>query len=188
MYLVNEILQCRLNFPLFWHGWSVQLPPKYACLLTVSTRQTFITARMLNTTGGYVFYRRLSVNRRGVPHLHPISLPLVPCPFWGVPHLHPIILPLVPCPFWGVPHWLVLGPFLRVPQSWCWVPQSQEGLPMVGYPPARSRWGTPPGLGYPSSEVKMGHPTHQDRLFLDRLCHGLYSSCGFQQEDCPVTW
>ena len=35
----------------------------------------------------------------GVPYLHSIILPLVPCPFWGVPHLHPIILPLVLCSF-----------------------------------------------------------------------------------------
>ena len=52
----------------------------------------------------------LSVHTPGVPHLHPIILPLVPCPFQGnpspphntstgsisflgVPHLHPLILP-----------------------------------------------------------------------------------------------
>ena len=38
-----------------------------------------------------------------LPDLHPIILPLVPCPFWGDTHLHPKILPLVPCAFRGYP-------------------------------------------------------------------------------------
>ena len=48
----------------------------------------------------------------------------------GVPHLHPIILPLVPCPFGGYPSdWLQTCPF-------------SEGTPVpdgegMGYPPAR---------------------------------------------------
>ena len=49
-----------------------------------------------------------------------------------VPHLHPMILPLVPCPFWGVPQSLVPGPFLRGYPS-----------PRQGYPLARSGWDTP---------------------------------------------
>ena len=64
----------------------------------------------------------LSVHTQGqVPHLHPIILSLVPCPFWGIPDLHPIILPLAPCHFWKVPHLhpiilaLVTCPFWGVP-------------------------------------------------------------------------
>ena len=40
----------------------------------------FVTARVRSTTGGYVF--SLSTTQ-GVPHLHPIILPLIPCPFGG---------------------------------------------------------------------------------------------------------
>ena len=60
----------------------------------------------------------------------------------GIPHLHPIKLPLVPCPFLGVPQCLVLGAF----RGWGGgggtpVP---DGQLRIGYPPARSGWGTPP--------------------------------------------
>ena len=54
--------------------------------------------------GGYVFTGVCSTLLGGVvPHLHPIILPLVPCPFQEVLHLHPIILPLILCPSWVVP-------------------------------------------------------------------------------------
>ena len=56
-----------------------------------------------------------------------------PMSFPGVPHFHPIILPLVPCPFQGdVPQWLVTV-LMGVP------PTRTE----LGYPQARSDWGTP---------------------------------------------
>ena len=108
----------------------------------------------------------------GLPHLHLIILPLVPCPFWGVPHLHPIILPLVPCPFWGAtpvtgPRSLSRGystPRLGgggVPQDGVPPWPGQDGVP---YPLARSGSGTPPSpsqvrMGYLPSQVRMGyHP------------------------------
>ena len=82
------------------------------------------TTRICSTMGGYVF---TSV-----------------CLFrWGVPHLHPIILPLVPCPFWGYPSDYSQIPSRRVPQS-----QVLDG----GYPSPRwgatdrgiPSWDTPP--------------------------------------------
>ena len=51
----------------------------------------------------------------------------------GVPHLHPLVLPLVPCLFQGVPQWLVPGPFLDST-----TPARTE------CPLARTWWGTPP--------------------------------------------
>ena len=52
----------------------------------------------------FQFVCHLTPTGGGLPHLHPIILPLVPFPFWGggAPYLHPIILLLVPCPFWAV--------------------------------------------------------------------------------------
>ena len=38
---------------------------------------------MIMFPGRYCFHKHLSVHT-GVPHLHPIILPLVPCTFWGV--------------------------------------------------------------------------------------------------------
>ena len=121
----------------------------------------------------------------------------------GLPHLHPIILPLVICPFWGYPSdWFqvpsrgtqVLAGGSQVlaggTHSWMppvrsgWgIPPARTGVPpgqvRMGYPhPARSGWGTPqPGLG---------SPPPRDRLCLDRLCHGQYTSCGFPQKYCLV--
>ena len=108
----------------------------------------------------------------GIPHLHPIILPLVPCPFWGypcdwsqvhtwgLPHLHTIILPLVPCPFWGYP-------------SDC--PQVLSG--------PRSFLGPLDGIlldrdGYP--QLGMGYPPDQDRT-ADRVLvpRRQYASCVF---------
>ena len=44
----------------------------------------FITARIRRM--GKVLFSQVSVcSHLGVPHLHPIILPLVPCPFWGYP-------------------------------------------------------------------------------------------------------
>ena len=63
----------------------------------------------------------------------------------GVPNLHPIILPLVPCPFWGYPSAWSQVPSRRTPP-----PPSQD---WVGYtpwpeqdgvsPPSQDRMGTP---------------------------------------------
>ena len=67
-------------------------------------------------------------------------------PEWGGGgiHLHPIILPLAPCPFWGVPSdWSQVpsrgypSPRWEVPQSQA-VPQYQVGYPILGYPPGRT--------------------------------------------------
>ena len=60
-----------------------------------------------------------------------------PMSFLGVPHLHPIILPLVPCPFpGGVPQWLVPGP---IPGGTP-VPGGGTSVPDVGYPSPRWEW------------------------------------------------
>ena len=53
----------------------------------------------------------------------------------GLPHLHPIILPMVPCPSRGVPQWLVPGPFWGYPST------RQEATPSLvrmGHPPPPS--------------------------------------------------
>ena len=69
------------------------------------------------------------------------------CSHPGVPHLHPIVLSLVPCPFRGYP------------SDWSQVPSQEGGTPVPGsqypkmgyplaiYPPCThcERWGTPPG-------------------------------------------
>ena len=54
-------------------------------------------------------------------------------------HLHPIILPLVPCPFQGVPKWLVSN---LVPGG---TPVLSRGYTRSrqGYPPARTGLGNP---------------------------------------------
>ena len=104
--------------------------------------------------------------------------------FLGVSHLHPIILPLVPCPFWGIPspsHNTSTGPmsFLgEYPSDWSQVKtgremmgyphpgQDGEGYPIIGYPiPSRdgyplvrSRWGVPltQGWGTPRDRTADG--------------------------------
>ena len=98
----------------------------------------------------------LSVHTRArVPHLHPIILPLVPCPCWGAPHLHPIIISLVKCSFWGTP-----VPGLGVPQ-----PQAggTRGCPQPrqkGVPSSQDRMGTTgqDRIGVPLSQDRMGYP------------------------------
>ena len=58
---------------------------------------TVTAARLRSTTGRYCFNRCLSVHM-GVPHLHPIILPLVPCPLqWVYPSDR------FQVPSWGVP-------------------------------------------------------------------------------------
>ena len=48
--------------------------------------RNIFTAHVRSTTGRYCFHRCLSVHTGGggLPYLHPIILPLVPCPFHGV--------------------------------------------------------------------------------------------------------
>ena len=79
----------------------------------------------------------------------------------GLPHLHPIILPLVPCPFWGYLisiqyfHWSHIPsgvPQVGVPQSQLGGTPVHDGVPSSQVwlvPSARTGWGTPqPGLRY----------------------------------------
>ena len=73
----------------------------------------------------------------------------------GLPHLHPIILALVPCPFWEVD---TPGPFQGPPQP------GQDGVPPPPppardvVPPARTGWHTPQPavMGYPPFPAKTG--------------------------------
>ena len=92
----------------------------------------------------------------------------------GMPHLHPVIFPVVPCPFWGstpspshntstgprsFPPLLARGVLSSSPRQWAGrVPSSQNwmGLPHTrigwGYHPVRTGWGIVParsGWGYP---------------------------------------
>ena len=91
---------------------------------------------------GSLYFQFVNSHLGRVPHLHPVILPLVPCPFHGGTtspshnsstgpmsfsggtHLQSIILPLVPCPF------------SRYPSEWSHVP-----VPGGGYPV--------PGMGHP---------------------------------------
>ena len=69
------------------------------------------------------------------------------------------------------------------------------GHPRTGYPPlVRSGWGTPcpqPGQdgepfsrdGVPPAKSGWATPHPRNRLHLDRLCRGRYSSSGFRRED-----
>ena len=84
--------------------------------------------------GRYCFHRCLSVHTQGgVPHLHPIILPLVPCPFWGYPSIWSQVPSLggggYLSPRWGIPQSQVGGtlgyPLARTPPS----------LERMGYPP-----------------------------------------------------
>ena len=113
-----------------------------------------------------------------VPHLRsgwegtgPMCLP-------GVPHLHPIIIPLVPDLFRSYPikFWWRVPPFS--PNGWYHI-KEWMGYPSFGIewdtlirtwwrypPPARTRWGYFPGNGW----------------HFDRLCCGWYAFCGFRQD------
>ena len=74
----------------------------------VRNDKNIITNRVRSMTGGYVF-SLFTPGGGGLPHLHPITLPLVPCPLWEVPQW------LVPGPFWGIPQSLVPQLFQGVP-------------------------------------------------------------------------
>ena len=100
---------------------------------------------------------------------------------WGIPHLHPIILPLVPCPFWGcpsdwsqVPSWgvhqsqaggctPVPGGCIPVLAGWGTPLPGQNEVPLIRdrmeYPLTMSEWGnTLARTGVPPSQVRMGYP------------------------------
>ena len=87
----------------------------------------------------------------------------------GVPHLHPIILPLYPCAFWGMGY----------PSDWSQVPSG--GTPVLGggtrvpgrstvvtggrYLQARQNWGTPChnwGNTPPTRHYRTGVPCSED--------------------------
>ena len=86
----------------------------------------------------------------------------------GLPHLHPIILPLVPCPFRGVPH-SQAGDTLA--QGY---PPARSGQ---GYLPARSEIGYPPpartGVPPPPQQVTLGQVTPRAVSLLRFLAGGL---------------
>ena len=114
---------------------------------------------------------------RGVPHLEPIILPLVPCSFWG----HPSDWSQVPC--WeGIPQFQAGEyPSPRWYPSSRWViPQDGVAPGQDGVPPARmgtpmQDWGTTLArigylqvwLGYP--QPGWGTPRPWDRSCFDRV-------------------
>ena len=93
----------------------------------------------------------------------------------GVHHLHPVILPLLPCPFWGGGTPVLAGGYLNPCQGY---PIPGQGVPQNR---VRIRWhntqtgqdGVPHSqerMGYSPSQERMGYP--HDRLCLERLCCG----------------
>ena len=123
------------------------------------------TARVRSTTRDYVF--------TGV------------CLFgWGggrvLPHLHPIILPLVPCPFWG---YLISIQYFH----WSHIP---SGVPQVGVPQSQLG-GTPVHDGVPSSQVwlvpsartGMGYPPARTEVPPPQTC---YAWTGYAAGDKPL--
>ena len=96
---------------------------------------------------------------------------LVQGPFWGVPQSFPGGTP-VPGSFPG--HWSQVLSRGNPSPGWAGTPVLARDTPGLGYPPARSRWGTPsqvwstpwPGMEYPSivstgvspSQKKLGYP------------------------------
>ena len=119
------------------------------CVRKAAVFLSFLPPAYVVRREGSVFTGVCLFTPGGVPHLHPIILPLVPRPFRGrqVPHIHSIILPLVPCTFWGYPP-----------------------SPGMGYPPARSGWGVPL-LCWDGLPLQQG----QQREYL--LRGGRYASC-----------
>ena len=86
---------------------------------------SFFTARIYE---GWAMYRCLSVNTQEVPHLNPIILPLVLCPFWGYPSDWSQV------PSWGYPS-----------ARWWGTPvPGEEGTPVPGgYLSPRWRYPSP---------------------------------------------
>ena len=134
------------------------------------------------------YFHWSQVLSRGVPHLDPIILPLVSCPFLGgypiqswtdgypvkewMGYLHP-----VNCFIWygGTS---LLGLDRRIPP-----PPNQD---WIGYFSSRQNWMEVP---YPPSGldgVDIPTPPSGTGWHLVRLCRGWYASCGFPQEDFLV--
>ena len=96
---------------------------------------------------------------KGVPHLHPIILPLVPSPFQGGTPVtgHRSFLGSYPSPRWGCP-----SPRQGVPSPRQGVPQSQVGVHQDGIPLSQVRMGYPPlirtGWGTPLARTGWGTP------------------------------
>ena len=115
-----------------------------------------VNIRLLRSaTGGYIFSLFVSLHPVGdeVPHLHPIILRLVPCPFWGVSS------PRQGCtPRWG-PYW----------------PEMVYPLARDGVPPGQ-RWCTPwPEMVYPLARDGVHPGIGQQREYLIR--DGRYATC-----------
>ena len=111
----------------------------------------------------------------GVPHLHPIILPLSLCPFQG---FHPIIF-LVPDPFRGLGGTPVLSQVLPwdYPSA---VTGLNQGVTLGQPPPPQLGMGylPTPGTGVPPTPL--GSTSHgQDALRSVCLLR-------FKQEDCPL--
>ena len=138
----REMVIRRGNVREFWINWNVAILfiLKYFFL-------HFITAR-IRRMGKVIVSVCLSVHTWGPPSYNTSTGPMS---FPGVPHLHPIILPLVPCPFQGVPQWLVPGPFQRVPQSWMGGTPARDGTLRPGQDGRVPHDGVPyqSGMGYP---------------------------------------
>ena len=94
----------------------------------VRTSQFIITTCVWSMTGSYIFSLFVSPHPVGIPHFHPIILPLVSCPFQVVPNDRS----QVPSGGYPSPRW-------AVPQSWLGVPQDR--IP----PPVRSGCGATGG-------------------------------------------
>ena len=147
---------------------------------------------------GYVFTGVCLSGWRGCTHLHPIIFPLLPCSFWEGTHLHLIIL-LGGTPVTGTqvssrgdtPVQVGVPPSpggTQLPGGY----PSSRGVPWpgLGYPLARTGWGTPgqDRMGYsPGQDWGTRFPS-QDKLCLDRLCCGRYASFSFPQEGCFIPY
>ena len=116
-----------------WSAFLVTRKLKLYCGDTISINNhmasaNIFTARVRSMTGRYCFH-----TWGRVTHLHPIILPLVPCPFHGC-------TPVTgPRSLLGVPQWLVPGLFLGG------TPPGQvrtEGTPGWRVPPSQG-WGMP---------------------------------------------
>ena len=112
-------------------------------------------------------------------------------PGGGVPHLHAIILPLVPCPFGGYPSDWSQVPSWGLPHSCSWLGQDRW-YPKMGYTPIQG-WGTPqPGRdggggtwdgvppsrngipNWPGQDEGRGYPPARDGVPLgDRTAYGV---------------
>ena len=115
------------------------------CNVLKQPLREIFTARIWRMMEGNVF--SLFTLGGGIPHLHPIIWPLVPCPLLGGTPCPSYNTSTGPMPFLGVSQSLVPGP--------CWgIPQAQVGQYSRGYPLARTGWGNSP----PPSRTEWGRP------------------------------